>query len=156
MMVRIEARISSIEGSCARWARRSASVSRSLEFELTALIRSASIRQTCRTGLEAGAKPRRNRGRISSRARVNAHSASGQAPVRLRQALFAVRRPHPDPLGLDLIVMNARIVLGDAEAQGRHVEASDLGEQRIGIDHLVVFGRDEVAASLQEGLLSVE
>ncbi len=37
-MSRIEARISSIEGSWARWTRRSESPSRSLELELTALI----------------------------------------------------------------------------------------------------------------------
>ena len=39
MMLRIEARISSIEGSWARCARSIASRSRSLEFELTAFIR---------------------------------------------------------------------------------------------------------------------
>ena len=76
MMVRIEARISSIDGSCARCARRSASRSRSLEFELIALIRPPCLFRRERSRAES--EPRFN---LTIAARSRRASAPRQRPL---------------------------------------------------------------------------
>ena len=109
MMVRMEARISSIDGSYARWARRSASSSRSLEFDVAALIRPSSRLSG----------PLSNQG--SSVAKANRSTPAWASDSRANSSL-AVGSSQADPLALDLFEMDARIVLGDGKPQGRDIQ----------------------------------
>ena len=147
MMLRIEARISSIEGSWARCARSIASRSRPLEFELIALIRPPCSNQgPCPMRLcekrQLNRRWRRPSNQTATSCTIIACDRLPQAR-RAQRTLLSARRPEADPLVLHLIEMHPRIVLGDRKSEGRDVEPADRRQQLIGIDDLVVFGLNQ-------------
>ena len=113
MIVRIEARISSIDGSCARWAlpqrlvlaiaRARVDRARPHRFGHIAVPREprALANRTGRgRGLLANHRTKRSR-RTPRRASARSRGRRG------RPRLFAVRRPHAEPLALDLVEVDA-------------------------------------------------
>src|SRR6201999_1406817 len=67
-----------------------------------------------------------------------------------------VGRAETNPLVLDLVEVDARVIFGDGEAQGPDRQAPNRREQVVGIDDLVVLRDDELDARIQQGLLLIE
>src|SRR5947208_13902793 len=141
MIARIEARISSIEGSCARCARRNASASSLLDAATLIPILHPPRRAA------PAAAPNRRAFDLEACARPRACASPASAPV---------RRANAELFGLDHVEMHARIVFGDGKAKGLYRQAADVGEQRIGIDDLVVLGADQRQTRVDQLLLLVE
>src|SRR5436305_3333234 len=117
MMARIEARISSIDGSCARCARRSASASSLLDAATLIPILQPAPPRTA----PAAIKPIRSGVRAQNRScpRVT------QPSKRHAGVSASIGRAHAKLFGLDLVEMNARIVFGDTEAERSDREPAD-------------------------------
>ena len=72
------------------------------------------------------------------------------------RALTPVRRSQPDPLVLDLLVVDLGIVLVDLQAEHACRQLADRRQQRIGRDDAVALCGDQQHTRVEQRLLRVE